>query len=490
MAIDRVSKDTAPLFEDADKKKPFMELLWGDRVEVLVPAPVGGRAKVKARGQTGFVPASALGGKALLEIYFIDVGQGDGVLVCTPDGRHVLIDGGYDRTKQPTGKNAADFVDWKFKKDYGRDDIHLNAMVSSHCDADHYGGLRDLVDPEQRKELDTTGLRVDAFYHSGIGWWKNPSGDRKLGEIHDDLLVTLLGNRPSAKAALKGNDGWTLQGEWAEFMRCLTDLTPAVNMARIGDATGYLPGFEPSPETASIRVLGPVERRLNDKPALPWLGSESQTTNGNSVLLRVDYGRTRVLLTGDLNAKSQQLLLQRYEGRRLELACDVAKACHHGSDDASWEFLSALGASATVISSGDCEGHGHPRPSIVAASALAGHRQIHDDRVVTPLVYSTEIARSVRIGDPFLIEKKGYETPAGKIDVNLDDDDEPMIHYSEVPAGAVTPRKRARSMKGVRVVSGIVYGLVNVRTDGDRILCATLNEQDATWDVKTFRSRL
>jgi hypothetical protein len=28
-----------------------------------------------------------------------------------------------------------------------------------------------------------------------------------------------------------------------------------------------------------------------------------------------------------------------------------------------------------------------------------------------------------------------------------------------------------------------------VRTDGETILCATLNEKDATWQVKKFRSR-
>lgn len=52
-----------------------------------------------------------LGSKALLEVYFIDVGQGDGILIKTPDGRHVMIDGGFPRRNQPIGKNAADFVD-------------------------------------------------------------------------------------------------------------------------------------------------------------------------------------------------------------------------------------------------------------------------------------------------------------------------------------------------------------------------------------------
>ena len=82
------------------------------------------------------------------------------------------------------------------------------------------------------------------------------------------------------------------------------------------------------------------------------------------------------------------------------MQCDVAKACHHGSDDVSYEFLSAMRPAVTVISSGDNEGHDHPRPAIVAASATTGYLEIKSDTVVSPLVYSTELARSVNLGKP------------------------------------------------------------------------------------------
>ena len=42
---------------------------------------------------------------------------------------------------------------------------------------------------------------------------------------------------------------------------------------------------------------------------------------------------------------------------------------------------------------------------------------------------------------------------------------------------------------GTRVVHSTTYGLVNVRTDGRKILCATMNEKKDTWDVETFESR-
>jgi len=131
--------------------------------------------KVRARGKEGYVAAAAVGDESLLELYFIDVGQGDGILIRTPDGRHLMIDGGYKRAAQPTGKNAADFVDWKFVKDYGTETIHLEAMIASHNDADHYGGLADLLDAGQERELDARQVHVDAFYHAGVAWWVKPT---------------------------------------------------------------------------------------------------------------------------------------------------------------------------------------------------------------------------------------------------------------------------------------------------------------------------
>jgi hypothetical protein len=57
------------------------------------------------------------------------------------------------RASQPSGKNAADFVDWKFVKDYGLERIHLDVMMASHNDADHYGGLSDLLGVDTADEL-------------------------------------------------------------------------------------------------------------------------------------------------------------------------------------------------------------------------------------------------------------------------------------------------------------------------------------------------
>jgi beta-lactamase superfamily II metal-dependent hydrolase len=489
MPIDFVGSETAPFYTDETSEKPAAELLWGDRVDTRLDSG-GSRIQVRARGRTGWVDKTDLGGSALLEVYIIDVGQGDGVLIRTPDGKHVLIDGGYKRSMQPTGKNAADFVDWKFARDYGSDAIELDAMIASHNDADHYGGLWDLVNPNETEELDLATVRVGAFYHAGVGWWQK-NGTRSLGVKQDGFLKTLVGDRDSAVTAMSGvPSGHKLQGDWRSFISHLLAANPAIPFKRLsrkpGQPAEYIPQFGPGECPATLKVLGPIEQSHAGAPAYRSFGSDSQNTNGHSVLLRLDYGRARILLTGDLNAKAQRALLDAYSGERLEFACDVAKGCHHGSDDVSFEFLETMGAAATVISSGDVEGHSHPRPSIVAASALTGHKRIENDEIITPLVYSTEIARSVRLGKPVRLR---VPEGAGTVEKELGADYNPDVLYVEKAAGDFTVRNGERKLAGTYVVSGIVYGLVNVRTDGDRILCATMNEKANTWDVRTFTSR-
>jgi hypothetical protein len=290
----------------------------------------------------------------------------------------------------------------------------------------------------------------------------------------------------SIKRATDGSSNPQLQGDWGKFLKCVAD--SKIKTKRISHLTKFLPGFG-AQNPVKIRVLGPVEFQHGGAPALQSLGDNSQNTNGNSVLLRLDFGRCRILLTGDLNAASQRVLLEHYTGERLEFACDIAKACHHGSDDCSFEFLSTLSAAATIISSGDNETHAHPRPGIVAASALTGHQRIRDDRLVTPLIYSTEIARSLKIGRITGITAPNYPLPGGTQGVQITPGAADEIHYKETAAGALRASPRTRPLDGSYVVGGVIYGLVNVRTDGEKILCATMNEGNHTWDVKTFESR-
>ena len=76
------------------------------------------------------------GTDGLLHVYFLDIGQGDSVLVVTPSGRQALIDGGPDGDR--TSQALADTLPGGERS--------LDLVVMTHLDADHSSGLLDVFD--------------------------------------------------------------------------------------------------------------------------------------------------------------------------------------------------------------------------------------------------------------------------------------------------------------------------------------------------------
>jgi competence protein ComEC len=72
-----------------------------------------------------------------LHLYFLDVGQGDGILIVTPSGRQVLVDGGAGREKLLA--EVGEVMPWW--------DRTLDMTLLTHADRDHMGAQ--LVVPER-----------------------------------------------------------------------------------------------------------------------------------------------------------------------------------------------------------------------------------------------------------------------------------------------------------------------------------------------------
>lgn len=93
--------------------------------------------KPKAKPTATPAPALSLPVKqkvGTLQVYFLDVGQGDSTLIRTPNNQYVLIDGG----NNDQGKNVVKYLNALGVKT-------LDAMVATHPDADHIGGLDDVL---------------------------------------------------------------------------------------------------------------------------------------------------------------------------------------------------------------------------------------------------------------------------------------------------------------------------------------------------------
>ena len=79
--------------------------------------------------------------------------------------------------------------------------------------------------------------------------------------------------------------------------------------------------------------------------------------------------------------------------------------------------------------------------------------------------------------------KKNYVIDGDQIDITLTSKDNPEIYFK------AKRKLRKKSFDRTQIAGGIIYGLVNVRTDGKKILCATRDEKNKSWEIETFQSR-
>ena len=104
-----------------------------------------------------------------------------------------------------------------------------------------------------------------------------------------------------------------------------------------------------------IKVLGPVE--------------DYKDKNEDSIVMRLDFGSTSLLMTGDAGKEAELDILNTYS--RSELDCDILKVGHHGSKTSSCEeFLKVVTPEYALISSDSEDGNDYGHPHLETLSAL------------------------------------------------------------------------------------------------------------------------
>ena len=107
--------------------------------------------------------------------------------------------------------------------------------------------------------------------------------------------------------------------------------------------------------SAVIRMLGPV--------------ASYDDTNDTSLVLRIDYGETSFLLTGDMEQDAEDDLVA--SGAPLDV--DVLQVGHHGSETSTgYVFLNAVLPEIGVISVGEGNSYGHPPEAALSRLRDAG----------------------------------------------------------------------------------------------------------------------
>jgi competence protein ComEC len=353
---------------DGKGKKPINKILMGTYVDITDRE--GEWYKVKTAGPDGWMHSIHLSDEMGLKVFFLDVGQGDGVLLEIGNYK-ILIDAG------PNNSMYNYLTKWQYTYLLNKGEkVHIDYLIISHFDIDHYKGVIKILS-DNRFTFGTIAhpgilkfASKDNPYNTGLGNKTSVNGKTYLTKIFDNLLKV---NEPAA------------------FNRDITAFMNALQKAEVQRTKRFKQGdtiFKKRIEGKEFRmdVLAPFTEKVSNRHTFVYWKDEGVTVNGHSLVLKVTFGTRTLLLGGDLNTYSQNYLMEKYAPDN-PFEVDVAKSCHHGSSDFSEKFMEMINPFASVISSGDNEGHAHPRADAIGCAGKYSKSR-------RPLVYSTELARS------------------------------------------------------------------------------------------------
>lgn len=420
-------------FVDDDGQRKSYVLTFGDEMETVAGAAPSGSTfrRVRYRGRLGEWREPPLSARRSLEMYFLDVGQGDAAFVITPNNTKILVDGGLrDR--------ALGFLIWKYRLDQPDNHVTIDHLFLSHADGDHVQGLIPLLKHPR--------ITVRHIYHNGIGLFD--SGFRHaIGDVSEDGRLTTI------HSSLTDLDGLDLADDhhgdtFGRWIAAVAASGASYRMLHSGDET-----LDIGDPQVLVEILGP--RLEADGASLPWFGDKAHTINGNSLVFRMTHGFVRAFFSGDLNEDGSDHLLAA-PGASLKVNAHVLKAPHHGSHEFSAHLFKAVNPMITVVSSGEVPDHGHPRAVFLGTVGLAG-------RGPAPLVFSTALAALFTdAGDADAVAAAEIEEPTTLDDLNF-----------ELSESNTVARRRFKK---------ILPGIINVRTDGSAIYAFRRVQQGYQWE--------
>jgi competence protein ComEC len=245
----------------------------------------------------------------------IDVGQGDSILLITPNGLTMLIDGG-ERNSGSLDYLRANKID------------HINIMVATHPDADHIGGLVDILD---------SNITIDQVVTSGY---------TSTTRTYERFLDAIIASKAKYTEVHRG-DTITLDG-------------------------------------------------LNFAVLSPGTADNFEDVNNGSVVLRVVFGPTSFLLTGDAEKEAEQAML----AAGVPLQATILKVGHHGSSTSTTPaFIAKVKPQVAIYSAGLDNRYGHPHRETIAALNKIGAK-----------IYGTEKNGTIIV----TADSKGYKITTTK----------------------------------------------------------------------------
>lgn len=283
----------------------------------------GGGSRVE-RSADGEVKGNA----AVMVAHYIDVGQGDAALLEFPCGV-ILVDAG-GQSKE-TNKALVGYLDKFFTR---RADLNrtINAVVITHPHLDHTRGIREVMSRfKVLNYVDNGQICCSGKYD--VKWVRDHQAKHgfKIREVGD-----------SDFAGLNYKQG--VSGKMIDPLKC-ADCDPVIQI---------------------------LSGQRTTRPG-GWSATEFKNANNHSLIVRVDFGESSFLFTGDMETDALDELVEHYDVSDL-LDVDVYQVGHHASKNGTTvKFMREATPEISLISCGKFEvkdrwtafDYGHPHRDAV-----------------------------------------------------------------------------------------------------------------------------
>jgi L-ascorbate metabolism protein UlaG (beta-lactamase superfamily) len=180
-----INLDLADVWDQRGRKSLRRTLAWGDEVTVtdqksthlevevtsfktasdgsLIPFTRGGF--IEPTKSSRIKPADIVVPREqnqVLRVNFVDVQQGDGSIIESPDGKIILIDGGDNQL-------FARYLAARFRGTSLETPKHIDCVLITHGDADHFSGLVEIYKSETHtNKLKRIFIHPERIYHNGL----------------------------------------------------------------------------------------------------------------------------------------------------------------------------------------------------------------------------------------------------------------------------------------------------------------------------------
>lgn len=271
-----------------------------------------------------FMPPSVDGNpEGDLAVHFLDVGQGDCIIIELPDGKKAIIDAGGDEANTTQ-------TDCETKIVQSIDELKIKTfdyMILSHSDEDHVEFMVTVLEKYDVKQIYRPAFNSSIERDSNI----NPQYGTIETKIYNKFVIAVQEEQK--------------QGASVEFNLGKKQI----------DGVGY-----------KFDIFG-VSEEWYSKDKVGASVTDPKIKNKVSPMVLLSYNAEedvrRIMFTGDAEGKGgnngESLFLNGYNDN---IDIDLLKIGHHGSESsASNEFLQRLDPEYAVISVGTQGEHGHPR---------------------------------------------------------------------------------------------------------------------------------